>query len=220
MSEETTPDTEAPTHDDVGFPIGKRSELQDLIISFRKQGGSWKEAFQLSAHNHNFTGTLGALKESCKNANGGKLPEPEKPAPVEGEAPAVSKKPTRKAKSAKKPAKKSSGEAKARVSKGKAKPKAKKPAKGKGKAKKPSTQRAKRKDGELSCLEAAEKVLKASKRPMNSIDITAEMIAKGYWSSNGATPSQTISGAIQREIKDKGKESRFKKVDRGLYVAA
>jgi hypothetical protein len=46
------------------------------------------------------------------------------------------------------------------------------------------------------------------------------MAAKNYWSSrNGQTPAATLYSAILREIKTKGKEARFKKSDRGLFVS-
>jgi len=44
------------------------------------------------------------------------------------------------------------------------------------------------------------------------------MAAKKYWTSpGGLTPDATLSAAIQREISLKGKESRFRKADRGLF---
>ena len=42
---------------------------------------------------------------------------------------------------------------------------------------------------------------------------------KGYWKSDGKTPHATVYSAIIREIAAKGKESRFKKVDRGRFAA-
>lgn len=45
------------------------------------------------------------------------------------------------------------------------------------------------------------------------------MAAKALWSSpNGQTPAATLYSAILREINTKGKESRFKKADRGLFT--
>ena len=37
-------------------------------------------------------------------------------------------------------------------------------------------------------------------------------------SPNGQTPAATLYSAILREINTKGKESRFKKADRGLFA--
>jgi hypothetical protein len=73
-------------------------------------------------------------------------------------------------------------------------------------------------DGKLGCLDAAAKVLGEKKEPMTTKEMIEAMAAKGYWSSpNGQTPAATLYSAILREIKTKGKESRFKKADRGLF---
>ena len=45
------------------------------------------------------------------------------------------------------------------------------------------------------------------------------MAAKGYWKSpGGKTPHATLYSAILREINEKGKESRFKKTERGKFA--
>lgn len=73
----------------------------------------------------------------------------------------------------------------------------------------------------LSALDAAEKVLSASKEPMNCVALIEAMEAKKLWTSpGGKTPASTLHAAISREIKVKGKESRFKKADRGQFKAA
>ena len=80
-----------------------------------------------------------------------------------------------------------------------------------GPSKKPS--------GKLSALDAAAKVLAESKQPMNARQMIEQMAAKGYWRSpGGQTPSATLYAAIIREVQKKGKESRFKKTDRGLFA--
>jgi hypothetical protein len=72
----------------------------------------------------------------------------------------------------------------------------------------------------ISGLDAAAKVLAESKEPMNSQAIIKAMAEKGYWSSpKGKTPHATLHAAIGREIKEKGKDARFVKKDRGLFVA-
>jgi hypothetical protein len=73
----------------------------------------------------------------------------------------------------------------------------------------------------LSALDAAAKVLATSKEPMNCVQLIEAMAAKKLWTSpGGKTPAQTLYAAILREINVKGKESRFKKVDRGQFVSA
>ncbi|MBL9032099.1 MAG: winged helix-turn-helix domain-containing protein [Phycisphaerae bacterium] len=72
-----------------------------------------------------------------------------------------------------------------------------------------------------SALDAAATVLAASKEPLNCKQIVAEMEAKGLWRSpGGRTPQATLYAAVIREIAAKGRESRFRKTDRGLFVAA
>jgi hypothetical protein len=73
-------------------------------------------------------------------------------------------------------------------------------------------------DGKLSCIDAAAKVLADAKEPMTTKAMIEAMASKGLWSSpNGQTPAATLYSAILREINTKGKESRFKKADRGLF---
>jgi hypothetical protein len=87
------------------------------------------------------------------------------------------------------------------------------------KAKSQKAPKAKAADGKLICIDAAAKVLSEKKEPMNTKEMIETMAAKGYWSSpNGQTPAATLYSAILREIKTKGKESRSKKEDRGLFA--
>jgi len=71
-----------------------------------------------------------------------------------------------------------------------------------------------------SAMNAAVQVLAESAKPMRVREIIEEMAKRGLWSSpNGKTPHATLAASIIREIAAKGKESRFKKVDRGLFAA-
>ena len=88
-------------------------------------------------------------------------------------------------------------------------------AKGKGKG-----QGAKRPKGGLSCLNAAAKVLSEKGEPMNCKEMIEAMATKGYWTTpGGKTPWATLYSSIAREIRDKGRESRFKKADRGKFAS-
>ena len=74
-------------------------------------------------------------------------------------------------------------------------------------------------DGKLSALDAAAKVLAEAGEPMTSQVMIDAMAAKGYWTSpGGQTPHATLFAALIREIKVKGTESRFAKVDRGQFA--
>jgi short subunit dehydrogenase-like uncharacterized protein len=75
-------------------------------------------------------------------------------------------------------------------------------------------------DKTMSALDAAAKVLSESKEPMRAKEMIERMAAKGYWKSpGGKTPHATLYAAILREIGAKGKDARFKKMDRGLFAA-
>jgi hypothetical protein len=88
----------------------------------------------------------------------------------------------------------------------------------KSKGKKSATPKADAKHKALSCLDAAAQVLKAKGEPMNCKGMIDAMFAKKLWHSDAPTPAATLSSAILREITKKGKEARFKKVDRGQFV--
>ena len=75
--------------------------------------------------------------------------------------------------------------------------------------------------GQRSCLDAAAKVLGEAQEPMSTKEMIEAMAAKKYWTSpGGKTPAATLYSAILREINTKGKESRFKKTERGHFALA
>jgi HB1, ASXL, restriction endonuclease HTH domain len=95
--------------------------------------------------------------------------------------------------------------------------KSKTKAKSKGKGKQPET---KGRDGQLSCLNAAAKVLAEKCEPMTCKEMIEAMAAKGYWTTpGGKTPHATLYSSIAREVRDKGKDSRFKKSERGKFAS-
>ena len=74
------------------------------------------------------------------------------------------------------------------------------------------------KNGKLSAIDAAAKVLGEAKEPMNTRAMIEAMAKKVYWTSpGGKTPWATLYSAILNEVTTKGKESRFKKTDRGHF---
>ncbi len=80
------------------------------------------------------------------------------------------------------------------------------------KAKTPATKR-------VSALDAAAKVLEKSGKPMRSRELINAMADQGLWKSpGGKTPWATLYSAMIREISTSGKDSRFKKVDRGAFA--
>jgi hypothetical protein len=90
----------------------------------------------------------------------------------------------------------------------------------KGKAKAKGKKTSASQDGKMSCIDAAAKVLIEKGEPMNCKEMIEAMGAKGYWTTpGGKTPHATLYSSIAREIRDKGKESRFKKADRGKFAS-
>lgn len=73
----------------------------------------------------------------------------------------------------------------------------------------------------LSMLDAAAQVMQAASEPMRCQDVITKMSEKGLWTSpGGKTPHATLYAAMTREIGVKGKDARFKKVDKGLFATA
>lgn len=70
----------------------------------------------------------------------------------------------------------------------------------------------------MSCLDAAAQII--GKDPVGCKDLIAEMGQRGLWKSpGGKTPDASLYAAIVREISAKKDAARFRKVDRGLFVA-
>jgi hypothetical protein len=87
-------------------------------------------------------------------------------------------------------------------------------------AKQPTTA-ASAKPKRVSALDAAAQVLQASGQAMRSGEMIAAMAEQGLWSSPaGKTPHATLYAAILREINAKGKDARFRKVERGKFEFA
>ena len=72
----------------------------------------------------------------------------------------------------------------------------------------------------VSALDAAAQVLAASEVPMRAKEMIAAMETKKLWTSpGGKTPEATLYAAIIREIAAKGTAARFRKHERGVFVA-
>ena len=79
---------------------------------------------------------------------------------------------------------------------------------------------AKKAGGKMSQMDAAIKVLQAAKEPMTCKAMVEAMAKKKLWHSpGGKTPEATLYASILRDLK-KGKDARFKKVDRGQFALA
>ncbi len=73
----------------------------------------------------------------------------------------------------------------------------------------------------VSALDAAAQVLAQAEKPMRAQELIAAMAEKGLWKSPaGKTPASTLYAAMLREAAAKGSDSRFRKVDRGLFASS
>lgn len=72
----------------------------------------------------------------------------------------------------------------------------------------------------MSLLDAAAQILARRTNPMTAKELVQEAQSRGLWSSpNGKTPEATLNAALHREIKEKGKDSRFTKPEAGKFLA-
>ena len=70
----------------------------------------------------------------------------------------------------------------------------------------------------LNLLDAAYRVLSEVKKAMTTREIVAACAKKQYWVSKAATPHQSLTAALNREIEAKGTQSRFQKIERGKFT--
>ncbi|MFO0815053.1 MAG: winged helix-turn-helix domain-containing protein [Gemmatales bacterium] len=72
----------------------------------------------------------------------------------------------------------------------------------------------------LSMMAAALQVLQQRKIAMTCPELIDVMATEDLWvSPGGKTPSNTLYAAISRDIKEKGKDSAFRKAERGRFEA-
>lgn len=72
----------------------------------------------------------------------------------------------------------------------------------------------------VSLLDASAAVLADAKAPMQAKALVEAVVERGLWTPGaGKTPHATLYAAIVREIADKGKDARFRKVERGRFAA-
>jgi restriction system protein len=69
----------------------------------------------------------------------------------------------------------------------------------------------------MTVLEAAKKVLEEAGAPLHVRDLTATMLAKGYWSTQGLTPEATVQARLAMDIKTRAGTSAFTRSAPGCY---
>jgi hypothetical protein len=66
-------------------------------------------------------------------------------------------------------------------------------------------------------LAAALLVLEEEAKALNCPQMVKLMFEKGYWKTDAKTPAATLHSAISTEIKKKGGDARFRKIERGKF---
>lgn len=71
---------------------------------------------------------------------------------------------------------------------------------------------------EKSWKDAIKKVLAESDMPLHYSDITEQILACGYYETDGATPSATVNAQLATSIKYEGEKSPFLRVGKGIFT--
>ncbi len=71
---------------------------------------------------------------------------------------------------------------------------------------------------EKSWKEAIKKVLAESDIPLHYTEISEQILSRGYYETDGATPARTVNGQVTSSIKNDGAKSPFLRVGRGIYT--
>lgn len=71
---------------------------------------------------------------------------------------------------------------------------------------------------EKSWKEAIKKVLAESKTPLHYTEISEQILSRGYYETDGATPAATVSAQLTASIKHDGDKSQFMRVGRGIFA--
>ena len=66
--------------------------------------------------------------------------------------------------------------------------------------------------------EAIKKVLAASSRPLHAAEISEQILSRGYYETDGATPVATVGAQLAASIKHDGEKSPFTRVGKGLFM--
>lgn len=70
---------------------------------------------------------------------------------------------------------------------------------------------------ESSWREAIIRVLKESDGPLHYTDITEQILSRGYYQTDGATPASTVNAQVAASIKHDGEKSPFIRVAKGTF---
>ncbi|MCL2625356.1 MAG: HTH domain-containing protein [Cystobacterineae bacterium] len=71
---------------------------------------------------------------------------------------------------------------------------------------------------EKSWKEAIKRVLRESDSPLHYTEISEQILSRGYYETEGATPAATVNAQLAASIKHDGKKSPFIRVGRGVFA--
>jgi HB1, ASXL, restriction endonuclease HTH domain len=71
---------------------------------------------------------------------------------------------------------------------------------------------------EKSWKDAIKKVLAESFVPLHASTISEEILSRGYYKTDGATPAATVGAQIATSIKHQGEKSPFMRVGKGMFA--
>ena len=71
---------------------------------------------------------------------------------------------------------------------------------------------------ERSWKEAIKKVLAESSMPLHYMEISEQILSRGYYVTDGATPAATVSAQLTSSIKHDGENSPFMRVGKGVFA--
>ena len=71
---------------------------------------------------------------------------------------------------------------------------------------------------EKSWKEAIRKVLAESETPLHYTEISEQILSRGYYETDGATPAATVSAQLTSSIKHDGERSPFMRVGKGIFT--
>ena len=69
----------------------------------------------------------------------------------------------------------------------------------------------------MSWRDAIIKVLSEANGPLHYAEISGQILSRGYYKTDGATPADTVNSRINTSIKDDGDRSPFMRVGKGVY---
>lgn len=69
----------------------------------------------------------------------------------------------------------------------------------------------------MSWREAIEKVLLEAEGPLHYAEISEQILSRGYYKPDGATPAATVNSQISSSIKHDGDKSPFVRVGKGIF---